>query len=358
MAFCIKCKKDIPDGSVFCNHCGRKQIVVHSKRTRGNGTGSAYKRGGSWVAQVQSYFGGVRTLKRKGGFQTKKEALEYIETLRVKRRDSTVAELWKTYSDNAMQKLSSSKQTAYKLAYKRIDDLKAVKMRDLSIEAIQACVNRNAKTFYTARDAKSLLSHLFKMAMAQQEVSVNLSQFIVLPDLEEKEPVPFSDAELKKLWESYENDKSIGYILLMIYSGMMPGELFKCKKDMINLEKQCIIGCGLKTKQRKSTPLVIADIIVPVVKDICEISPTDYLLDMKKNDFYNWFDLKLKGMGCRDLTPYACRHTTATALALGNNVAPSVIQKIMRHAKITTTQRYIHPDTQDMLDGVNQIRKA
>jgi len=32
-----------------------------------------------------------------------------------------------------------------------------------------------------------------------------------------------------------------------------------------------------------------------------------------------------------------CRHTTATALALGN-IAPSVIQEVMRHTKFNTTQ--------------------
>ena len=38
---CKKCKKEIPDGSVFCNFCGRKQTVTaakHRKRAHGSGT--------------------------------------------------------------------------------------------------------------------------------------------------------------------------------------------------------------------------------------------------------------------------------------------------------------------------------
>jgi integrase len=310
---CRYCKKEIPEGSIYCNYCGRKQEKsARSPKSRGNGEGSVYKRGKTWVAQTQSRVAGVRTIKRKGGFSTRKEALAYIEILRHKRKDSRIAELWQVYSTNAMLKLSESKQTAYKLAYKRLKDIQPVKMADLNIEVLQQCVNDNSKSFYTARDMKSLLSHFFKMAMAQQEVSVNLLQFIILPDLIEEEPTPFTDDELKKFWEDYQNDKNTGYILLMVYSGMMPGELLKCKKEMVHLDGQNIIGCGLKTKKRKDTPIVYPDFIVPVLKELLELSPTDYLLGMKRNDFYDWFDLKLKELGCNDLTPYACRHTTAT----------------------------------------------
>ena len=38
---CKKCKKEIPDVSVFCNFCGRKQTVTaakHRKRAHGTGT--------------------------------------------------------------------------------------------------------------------------------------------------------------------------------------------------------------------------------------------------------------------------------------------------------------------------------
>jgi len=358
---CIKCKTELPDGAVFCHICGRKQVQsTRTPKSRGNGQGSVYKRGNTWVAQIKSHKGGNYTVKRKGGFERKKDALAYLDTLRVKRRDHTVAELWDTFSNNAMLKLSDSVQLKYNLAYDRIKDIQGVNMCDLTIEVIQNCVNASSKTFYPARDVKSLLSHLFKMAMAQQEVTVNLSQFVVLPELVEDEPVPFTDEELRKLWEDFESkDKNTGYILLMVYSGMMPGELFKCEKDMVHLDDQNIIGCGLKTKKRKELPIAYPDFIVPVLQELLVLSPTKHLLDMKRNSFYDWFHKKLEELGCRkELTPYACRHTTATALALGNKVASSVIQKIMRHAKFTTTQRYIHPDNADMLAGLNTLEKG
>ena len=52
---CIKCKKDIPDGSVFCCWCGKQQQTPQRKALkRANGTGTVYKLQGRrtrpWVA--------------------------------------------------------------------------------------------------------------------------------------------------------------------------------------------------------------------------------------------------------------------------------------------------------------------
>ena len=50
---CKKCKKDVPDGR-YCIACGADQSASKKTRprTRPNGTGTAYKRGSTWTAQV------------------------------------------------------------------------------------------------------------------------------------------------------------------------------------------------------------------------------------------------------------------------------------------------------------------
>ena len=40
------------------------------------------------------------------------------------------------------------------------------------------------------------------------------------------------------------------------------------------------------------------------------------------------------------------------------NIAPSIIQEVMRHTKFATTQRYIHPDTAATHAAVNTLGKG
>lgn len=233
-------------------------------------------------------------------------------------------------------------------------------INDLSIKDLQDIIDKKARTHYPARDIKTLLSHMFKMAMAEEWVRSNLADFISLPKLEEEEMQPFNELELRKFWDAYgKGDVFIGYVLLMIYTGMMPGELQALKKDMINWEACEIQGCGLKTKKRKNTPIVFPQIIAPVLLELTQQSKSKIgnVLCMNKDGFYDEYHAALARAGVRDLPPYSCRHTTATALALGN-ITPSVIQEVMRHTKFATTQRYIHPDTGSAHDAVNAMSKG
>ena len=66
----------------------------------------------------------------------------------------------------------------------------------------------------------------------------------------------------------------------------------------------------------------------------------------------------LAAAGCRDLPPYSCRHTTATALAVTKNIAPQTVRKVMRWSTAKMLDRYAHPDQKDALKAVNRIKKA
>lgn len=370
---CKKCRKDIPADSVFCLYCGKKQQTQSKKtagRTRPNGTGTAYKRGKTWTASVVI---GWKTIEKnndkkkrvpvkrtKGGFATKAEAINYLPQLicgNVVSSRTTIASLYEGYRDGPMTKLSKSKQTAYKIAYSKWDDIAYIDLSTLKIEDLQRQVNSKAPTFYPARDMKNLLSHLYKRALAQQDAKVNLAAFIELPELNEGERNPFSEDEIKTLWKDWKKGNLFtGYILLMAYSGMMPGELFLLQKSMINWDDQTIFGCGLKTKKRKITPIVIADVIIPVLKTMCKTLEGEKFLPMSEDDFYEKFKETMKRCKFKvEHKPYDCRHSTATALALAN-VSPPVIKEVMRHSKFSTTERYIHVDASPMLQAVNEIK--
>ena len=365
---CVKCHKEAPDAP-FCALCGWKQADNPAKRTRrGNGEGRVWKRGKTWYAQVTLYsvsrvVDGKKVYSQKkrtkGGFATKRDAADYIATLRTNegRKVPTVLELYAQWEKNDLPKLSASKKSAYKKARERIDGIMGRKIDAVTVADMQAIVDREASSYYTARDIKTLFSHIYKKALPDQYVSSNLSEFIVLPELEEKEAEPFTADEVQKIWGAFaDGDAFSGYLLLMIYTGMMPGELFACETDMIDYERCEIFGCGKKTKKRKKeVPIVFPDFIAPVLDKLTdELAKDGKLQPLSPNDFYEAYHAAVKRIGIRDLPPYSCRHTTGTEAARLNLSAP-VIQNVMRHSKITTTQRYIHLGSDAVHSAVNQM---
>ena len=366
---CRKCHCEAPDG-LFCAFCGAKQSVQddqkRSPKRRGNGTGTVFKRGRTWTAQRTLYCTVDECGKRhrkyatKGGFATKRDAIRYIESLSAseKRTAPKLIDLWKIYSETELPKLSKDKQCAYKKARQRLDGIIGRRIDTLTTTDLQATINKECPSYYTARDCKTVLSKLYQSACADQFVAANLAKFISLPSSEEKDAVPFSSDEVDKMWTAYaDGDTFVGYLLIMIYSGMMPGELLALEKSMIDIDKCEIYGNGKKTDIRKQNAIVFAECIKPVLEDLMQREDGDKLICLRRDAWYKEYHETVKRIGVRDLPPYSCRHTTGTEAAR-QNLNAAIIQKIMRHSKITTSQRYIHLGSDEAHSGTNQLFSA
>lgn len=362
---CPKCGIELPDGSKFCNYCGPLTPTKAPQRRRGKGEGSVYKRGRTWEAAVVLGYKlneegkAVPERRTKGGFKTKKEALAHIPELRMQkpRTVPTVEDLWNQFKIGQYKKLSPERQEKYRIAWPKLADIRFTRIDQLTTADLQAVVSQ-AATYYPARDIRDLLSKLYQLALPDQFVSSNLADFLVLPDKNEKAQDAFTADEIQKLWKHYAADNWwTGYILLMCYTGMMPGELLSARKDMVDLAARTITGAGKKTKTREITPIVLADFIVPVLEDLMAHTEGEKLIRINKDRFYKVYYDTIEAAGCRRLPPYTCRHTAATALAEAN-IPPSVIQKIMRHSSFQTTTRYIHINTDPMQQAVNQLPAA
>ena len=373
---CSKCKQETVPGAVFCPWCGKKLTTTKKTRvkSRGNGTGCAYysQKYRYWVAQVIEGYRDPSDLekqripikKTKGGFRRREDALAYCETLRNGPQKPAEAPFlkayWETYQNGAYEDLSASKKQAYRTAWKKLERIHSTRIDQLTVADLQAIVAEKCPSYYTARDVKTLLINLFRIAAAEGYVRQEIPTFIRLPQMQETEQVPFSETEQKALWKRYEaGDLRAAVPLLMIYTGMMPGEAMNLRVDQIDLEGHRIHGAGMKTKVRKQTDIVLAETIIPLVQDLIDnAQPSGFIWKRNEDLWYSEYHAVLKDAGCRDLPPYSCRHTTATALAVTKNIAPQTVKKVMRWSTARMLDRYAHPDQADALKAVNKIKKA
>lgn len=337
---------------------------------RPNGTGNVYKRGATWTARVVDHYvraenkSGLKPIwKTKGGFKTKKEALNYLPTLLntdLKTRSvPTLAHYWESYSENDLKKLSKSKQVAYAGAWKKLSEIAYFKVDALTVTILRDTVNNATNSYYTARDCKVLLNHLFELAGADGFVSKDVPSYITLPELEETERQTFTAEEQSALWKLYESgDADAPIPLTMIYTGMMPGEFMQLTVGNIDIDHQTITGVGMKTKVRKSSPIVLPRDIIPVIEDlIASAQPNGNIFKRVEKDWYARYYAALEKAGCRRLEPYCCRHSTATRLAITEGIAPQTIQRMMRWSSTKMLDRYAHPDMSDILTAANTITK-
>jgi len=378
---CPHCKASLRPEAVFCDMCGRKLVSQKKSRTksRGNGTGTAYKRGSTWTAQVVV---GYRQLppfspdnpenarqripikRTKSGFRTRAEALAYCPTLKAGGKlkpetAPTLAAYWADYEKNEFTKLSASKQTAYRIAWEKLSKLKNAAVDQLTVADLREAVASACSTYYTAKDCRTVLSSLFRLAAADGWANKDLPSFVQLPQLHEQEREPFSDTEQAALWKLYESgDIRAAIPLLMIYTGMMPGECFGLTCDMIRLEDRQIVGAGKKTAVRRKTPVTVAAVIIPVLEDLmAHARPSGRLFGASEDKWREAYYGALEAAGCRKLTPYSCRHTTATALAITEGIAPQTVKKVMRWSTTKMLDRYAHPDQEDVQAAVDAIGK-
>lgn len=371
---CTSCNRAIQADSLFCKYCGQQQPKQPAAKQptrykrQPNGSGYVYKRGDTWTVRYRKYAGMPAKLngkpgcaeRTKGGFRTKAEAQAFLAQLQdVQKKDipMTVAYYWSVIERDTLPTLAPSKQINYNTAYKRLKALHTRNVSDLTVADLRAVV-APIKTFYPAHDVKTLLQKIFDLATADNpNINHDLPSFIILPQKQEKEQHAFTTEEVAKIYAAYQNgDNFAGFILLMIYTSMMPGEFLKLERRMFDLPNHQIVGAGIKTKKRKQSAIVYPEWMAPVVQHLLSLNPEDQLIHgfTYYEKLNKAFKQTLANAGCRQLTPYACRHTTQTILALDPTTAPAARAAVMRHS-IQEEERYTHIEHQFARQAVNQM---
>lgn len=373
MQKCIRCHKDMEE-TPFCPWCGSSQAqqAQRQKKRRGNGQGSIFKRKGKkdWTVKITEIYYVDENGKKKqrqsehSGFKTKAEAEKfcalYYENIANKAKCRSLEYYWSLFRDEELTTLSETRQRIYHKAWERLKPLHAIPVDRLTIEEMRACVSAPGLSYYPAKAIKTLLSQAFHLAHAEGFADPTILQHIHLPKLEEESRDPFSPDELKALWAAYEAGVPNADIpLIMIYTGMMPGELLRLTRESIDFTTRQIVGIGLKTKARRKLSILFPGIVEPLLRDRCQnLGAGEKLINLAGKAFYRAYYSALDQAGVRPLAPYSCRHTTGTALGITENVAPQTIQRILRWQKGTSSKImdvYITPSDSDAKEALERM---
>ena len=239
---CKKCKKEIPEEAVFCPWCGRKQVAEHRVSHRPHGAGTVYKIAGRknkpWAAMLTV----SKSRVFLGTFRTETEAKCAIESALVNGVSSkntyTLEALYEEWSEVHYRALSASGTQGYKTAWKYLQPLAKMKVRDLRTIHFQECIDTCAQQYSRSQCEKirQLASQLCKKAMEYDLLNKNYAQFLAMPKEKAKDRNVFTQEEIKLLKQN-DFDVRAQIILTLIYTGFRPNELFSVRCQNVDLTK-------------------------------------------------------------------------------------------------------------------------
>ena len=207
---------------------------------------------------------------------------------------------------------------------------------------------------------KILFNQLYAYAMKNDIVTKDYSKYIDIgKNTEESTRKPFTNEEIKRLWDLVNENEWIDTILIMIYTGFRIGELLEIKNSDIDLKNKIIKG-GLKTEAGKDRLVPIHSKILELVKNRMD-SHNEYLIvnfkgeQMKYNNYYREkFEPIMEELGMNH-KPHDTRHTFATLLSNADANKTSV-KKLIGHNSYTTTEKfYTHKDIEELRKAVEKI---
>ena len=187
---------------------------------------------------------GKRLYKNIGYYERYEEALaalvDYHRNPYDIKSDITFAELFDKWSGIKFEKVSPSNINGYKASFKHCESIHKMLIKDIKLSHLQGIVDNSGKNYPTLKKIKSFLTQMFDFAVMQDIISKdrNKTEFIDIGQKEESTlHYKFTNKEVDALWKWSANDY-VQVILMLIYSGARPSELFNVRKTDVNLEEE------------------------------------------------------------------------------------------------------------------------
>ena len=328
-------------------------------RVRGNGQGTAYKRGKTWTACITIGWkttptGRAQAVRRtKGGFSTKREALAYCQQLKAAPKDKpklTLQQVYDAWLPAHEARVSKSTTDSYRAAFKYFDDLRYRLIADIDVDELQECLDACPRARRTRESMKAVIGLLYKYAIPRHQATMNLAEYLHTGDNDKSTRPPFSPEQVERIRQRIGITPYADVVYVLIYTGFRPAELFSLTKD--SYHDGILIG-GIKTEAGKDRAVPVSSKIRAIIEQ--RVSTCHRFLFPRENGeqmpvaYFRecCFYPVLAAAGIQPIptadhpayyTPYSCRHTFANLLkgAPGSDVDKA---KLIGHADYSTTKK-------------------
>ena len=388
---CPKCKTENPDNAVYCMCCGRKNGTSARKsriKSRGNGTGCAYRRGNSWVAQViidwripsDESKPLIPVKVTKGGFHTRDQALQYCPILKAEYNgptssDMTLQQIYDAWEPWYSPRVDPSTMAGYRAAYNYFKPLHSDKIIDISADNLQKCMDDCPKGKRTHQNMKVVAGLLWKYAKAKHIVTQVESETLYTGKGQSVKREALTDIEVEKIRQAIGKYRYAEYIYCLCYLGYRPGEMLEIRKEQVIEHKgRLFLVEGKKTDAGRNRTVPVHQKIESIVRSRLYVPGTDLifpqytftkaskerpepLLISFKQMSDNYFREQVFKPLCGRLgiangkVPYAARHTFSDKLkkAEGEDIDKAAL---MGHSNYTFTQTKYQSTNLDELAAV------
>jgi len=261
----------------------------------------------------------------------------------------TMAELFERFCETKLIKMSASSKGSLKAAFMHCRELHQSKYREIKSFHMQSCIDNCKRKYSTQWSIKNLFSHLDKLALELDIINKGYSSLTTADSIPETSRSPFTDEEIKLLWENASLDW-VDSILIFIYSGFRLSELLNMELKDINLTEKTFTG-GVKTASGKNRVVPIHSKIFPLVLNRIQESKK-YLFEfngekIKTITYYTKWRAIMAKFNMQH-TPHECRHTFRSKLdSAGAN--KKCIDLMMGHKSKDVGERiYTHKTIEEL----------
>lgn len=330
---------------------------------RSNGTGCIRKLRGNRIKPYQALITKTynkitkkQSFKSIGTFKTLLDAEtalhQYLSNYNFNNeKNVTLKDIYDSWSSSKFKSLSINSVKYYKTAFNYIKSIQDVDVKDINLSILQA--KCNTLTASQQRQFKKLIHMLLDYAVANDYISKNYSNYLILDKLKHSDKTLFSDAEISYI---IKNDDTVLFKLLQIllYTGLRINELINLKVSDINLKNNIININNSKTASgiRK---IPIHKNIINLMLELC--SNSDIYLFNHNNNKLNYETLRLKfKKEFKNHIFHETRHTFITQCKKCN-IDPYAIKLIVGHSiNDITLSVYTHADISYLKKELNKLK--